>query len=103
MTSGDELSDLAKTLPLWNVVVGRLVRSIEAPSFPEAIAYVVSIADAAEDVGHHPDIDIRWRTLRISLVTHDLGDRIGPLDVELARRIDAMVGKAGPSGTTSRG
>ena len=40
---------------------------------------------------HHPDIDIRWRTLRLVLCTHSAGGRITDLDVELARRIDAIV------------
>jgi 4a-hydroxytetrahydrobiopterin dehydratase len=39
---------------------------------------------------HHPDIDIRWRTLRIALITHSTGC-LTALDVDLAHRIDAIM------------
>ena len=39
---------------------------------------------------HHPDIDIRWRTLTFSLSTHSAGG-LTQLDLELAHRIDALV------------
>ena len=53
---------------------------------------VVAIGAAAEEMDHHPDIDIRWRHLRLALVTHSAGGRITDLDVALARRIDGIVG-----------
>lgn len=54
-----------------------------------AIAWVVAIADAAESMNHHPDIDIRWRTLHLSLSTHSAGC-LTELDVELASAIDGI-------------
>lgn len=86
------LAALAETLPEWAVDDGRLVRDVEAPTFPGAIEWVVLIAEAAESLDHHPDIDIRWRRLHLVLSTHSAGGRITDLDVALAERIDRIVG-----------
>ena len=88
----DQLRELGERLPSWEVGDGRLVRDVEAPSFPVAIEWVVLIAEAAESMDHHPDIDIRWRRLHLELSTHSAGGRITDLDVALAQRIDAIVG-----------
>ena len=88
----DQLRALGDRLPTWQVGEGRLVRDVEAPTFPAAIEWVVLIAEAAESMDHHPDIDIRWRRLHLELSTHSAGGRITDLDVALADRIDAIVG-----------
>ena len=82
--------DLPSSLPTWQVTEGQLVREIQAPTFAIAIKWVVAIAQAAEEMDHHPDIDIRWRTLRIALITHSTGC-LTTLDVDLAHRIDAIM------------
>ncbi len=87
-----DLANLATRVPAWQVGDGRLVRDIEAPTFPAAIEWVVMIAQAAEAMDHHPDIDIRWRRLHLELSTHSAGGRITDLDVALAERIDSIVG-----------
>jgi 4a-hydroxytetrahydrobiopterin dehydratase len=50
----------------------------------------VAVAEAAEEMDHHPDVDIRWRTLHFALTTHDAGG-ITVLDLSLAARIDTAV------------
>lgn len=88
----DQLQALGERLPSWQVGDGRLVRDVEAPTFPVAIEWVVLIAEAAESLDHHPDIDIRWRRLHLELSTHSAGNRVTDLDVALAERIDSIVG-----------
>ena len=90
--TGEQVADLHRDLPLWRIEDGMLVRDVQAPTVPRAIASVVAIGAAAEEMDHHPDIDIRWRHLRLALVTHSAGGRITDLDVALARRIDGIVG-----------
>ncbi len=85
-----DVSDLAQTLPMWQVVDGQLLREIQAPTYMIAINWVVAIAGAAESLDHHPDIDIRWRTLRIALITHSTGC-LTELDLDLARLIDTVL------------
>ncbi|COW50003.1 pterin-4-alpha-carbinolamine dehydratase [Mycobacterium tuberculosis] len=49
------------------------------------------MAERAEEVNHHPDIDIRWRTVTFALVTHAVGG-ITENDIAMAHDIDAMFG-----------
>lgn len=73
----------------WTVVGKSLTRTVELASFPAAIEAVNRVAEAAEEADHHPDIDIRWRTLTFILSTHSAGG-LTQKDVDLARRIDAL-------------
>ncbi|MET7820235.1 4a-hydroxytetrahydrobiopterin dehydratase [Micromonospora zamorensis] len=68
-------------------------RTVQLGSFPDAIAVVDRVATVAEELDHHPDIDIRWRTLTFRCVTHSSGG-VTHRDIELARRIDDIVRSA---------
>lgn len=88
--AAETIADFCSGNPQWHVGDDRLVRSATAPTFPEAIAWVVAVAHTAEELDHHPDIDIRWRTVTFRLWTHSAGG-VTELDLDLARRIDALV------------
>lgn len=70
----------------WVGDAQQLQRSYDFPAFLTAVAAVGEIATIAEAMDHHPDIDIRWRTVRFTLSTHSAGG-VTQLDVELAHRI----------------
>lgn len=80
-------------LPDWERDGDAIVRTAKLPSFPTAIAVVDRVAEIAEDRDHHPDIDIRWRTLRFRCSTHSAGG-ITDLDVALARAISEQISAA---------
>ena len=88
--SSDELSAALSGLPAWSGDADGIRRSVELPSFRDAVDAIVRIADVAEELDHHPDVDLRWRTLHLTLVTHSAGG-VTAKDVELARRIDALL------------
>lgn len=66
-----------------------LSRSVQLADFPAAIALVVAVADAAQELDHHPDIDIRYDTVRFELSTHSAGG-LTALDIDLAQRISVL-------------
>jgi 4a-hydroxytetrahydrobiopterin dehydratase len=74
----------------WSGGPDGITRTVELSSFPAAIAVVDRVAEAAEAADHHPDIDIRWRTLTFTLATHSAGGVTGK-DVDMAGRIDDLV------------
>ena len=86
----DELAAALFGLPLWSGDGEGIRRSVELPGFPDAVAALVRMAFVAEQLDHHPDVDLRWRTLHLTLVTHSAGG-VTELDLELARRIDALL------------
>ena len=75
--------------PEWDLVDGQLVKVVGCASFMAALDFVMAVGRLAEEADHHPDIDIRWRTVRLALVTHDAGGITG-LDLALARAVDAL-------------
>jgi 4a-hydroxytetrahydrobiopterin dehydratase len=87
----DEITRQLGDLASWSGDSKALLRTVEAHDFPTAIRIVDEVAEVAEEMNHHPDIDIRWRKLRFSLATHVAGG-VTQYDVELAHRIDEVVG-----------
>ena len=89
-----ELDRALLDLPGWTVKDGAITKTFKHDSFPEAIVFVNAVAHLAELANHHPDIDIRYSNITLTLVTHDQGG-ITDKDVELARRIEEIRKKAG--------
>lgn len=89
LLSDTEIDTALTDLPNWRRDSATLVRTVESASFPAAIALVDRVAEAAEAMNHHPDMDIRWRKVTYSLSTHSAGG-ITASDLELARRIDDL-------------
>ncbi len=59
-------------------------------TYHECVHLAMYVAAKAREVGHHPDIDIRWQRIRFGITTHDAGHRITDLDFGLARHIDTI-------------
>ena len=73
----------------WSIEEDMLTRTYEFADFVAAIAFVDQVAAAAEEAQHHPDIDIRYNRVRITLTTHDDGG-ISDKDLQLADRLDRL-------------
>ncbi|GAC1407990.1 MAG: 4a-hydroxytetrahydrobiopterin dehydratase [Mycobacterium sp.] len=87
----DQVDAALPDLNGWERVDGVLRRSVKFPGFLDGIDAVRRVGERAEIKDHHPDIDIRWRTVTFTLVTHSEGS-ITDKDVEMAREIDGIVG-----------
>jgi 4a-hydroxytetrahydrobiopterin dehydratase len=87
----DRVDEALSELDGWKRTEGALRRSVEFPSFLAGIDAVRRVGEHAEDEDHHPDIDIRWRTVTFALVTHSEGG-ITEKDVAMARDINRIVG-----------
>ncbi len=90
LLSDEEVGKALGRLRNWRRDDGALVREVELTSFSQAIQVVNRVAEIAENDNHHPDIDIRWRTLTFRCVTHSEGG-ITALDVSLAEEIDGVL------------
>ena len=74
----------------WEEEGGALRRDFTFSDFAEALAFVNRVGEVAEQVNHHPDIDIRWSTVTLRLSTHSKGNVITDSDRDLAARIDGL-------------
>ena len=75
--------------PQWQLLGGKLVKVVQCANFPGALEFVGEVGRLAEQANHHPDIDIRYRSVTLALMTHDAGG-ITRLDLDLARQIDGV-------------
>ena len=89
--SASQIAALAAELPAWSLVNGKLHRELRFADFSAAFGFMARVALAAEQLGHHPEWSNVWNTVVIDLTTHDTGG-LSNLDLELARRIDALAG-----------
>ena len=87
--TSDALAAALRELPDWSGDTSGIERSVKASSFLAGIRLVDAVAEVAEAADHHPDIDIRWRTLTFRLATHSAGG-VTEKDLSLARQIDRL-------------
>jgi 4a-hydroxytetrahydrobiopterin dehydratase len=83
---------VGQELTSWRREGDTLVRAVESESFAAGIRLVDAVAVVADEMDHHPDIDIRWTTTSFRLSTHSAGG-ITRNDIELAGRIDALASR----------
>jgi 4a-hydroxytetrahydrobiopterin dehydratase len=88
--SPEDVTAALNDLPLWSGGTDGIERTIRLPSFRAAVEAIGMIADVAEEMDHHPDIDLRWTKIRVAVVTHSAGG-LTELDLALARRVDALL------------
>ncbi len=76
-------------------------------TYHECVHLAMYVAAKAREVGHHPDMDIRWQQITFRITTHDAGHRITELDFAMARHIDAIAtghgAKPAPAGELGGG
>jgi len=77
------------TLPQWQRHGNIIARTFEFKDFVGAMKFVNTVAEAAENAQHHPDVDIRWNKVTLALSTHDAGG-LTEKDFALARHCDAL-------------
>ncbi len=86
----DEISGFLESHQEWSSDGEALRRTFTFGDFNESMGFVVRVAMASEVADHHPDIDVRWNKVTITLSTHSEGG-LTAKDVDLAVHFDAMV------------
>ena len=71
----------------WQIVDANLMYNAQPDSMNTSAAVVRHAAEIAEQLGHHPDIDVGYRRLRISITTHDSGG-LTALDFAFAAQLE---------------
>jgi len=85
--SNEEIQGHLAQLPGWQVSDGVLRKRFTFSAFSEGIRFVDRVAELADAADHHPDIDIRYTNVVMSLMTHSAG-AITEKDFALARQIN---------------
>lgn len=91
----EEIARRLARLPGWERARDAIRRTYRLASFRKAMFLVNAVAGLAEAMRHHPDIDVRYRRVTLTLTTHDAGG-LTERDFALAEAIDAHTGWAQP-------
>ena len=92
-----KLTDKSALDPLlaqgWAMLDGRdaITKTFTFRNFSEAFGWMTRAALEAEKLNHHPEWFNAYKTVQVTLATHDV-DGLSDLDVELAKRMDALAG-----------
>ncbi|MEH2177381.1 4a-hydroxytetrahydrobiopterin dehydratase [Nostoc sp.] len=84
-----EIQEQAKVLSDWTIQDSKLQITRTFKDFIEAIEFVNKLVEPAESAGHHPDIEISYNKVKITLTTHDAGGLTQP-DFDVARVISQI-------------
>ncbi len=89
LLSADEIKSALTSVPEGDHEKKELERTFEFDDFTQALDFVNGVAEIAENLDHHPDIDIRWNKVRLIISTHSKGG-LTDMDFELAEKIDTL-------------
>jgi 4a-hydroxytetrahydrobiopterin dehydratase len=85
-----------RAVPRWSKRAQTIIRTLKFEGFLKGINFVNRIARKAQELNHHPDIDIRFDKVTLKLTTHDAGG-ITEKDFSLARECDEVFAKCSVS------
>lgn len=89
----DALAAALRGLPAWRQVDGRdaITRTCNFADFNQAFGFMTRVALLAEKMDRHPEWSNVYRTVTVTLTTHDAGG-VTDRDLTLARAIDGFIG-----------
>ena len=87
--TANDIKTALKSAPDWKRKGAAITRTFQCKDFPAAIKFVNAVAELAEKAWHHPDIDIRWNKVTLTLSTHDQGG-LTEKDFNLAKKFDRL-------------
>ena len=87
--SHEQIAAALAELEGWGFQEEAFVRTFRFADFVHAVDFVEQLADVAESMQHHPDIDIRYNKVTLHVVTHSAGG-VTTRDVELAAALDHL-------------
>jgi 4a-hydroxytetrahydrobiopterin dehydratase len=85
----EQIEQALKALPGWAREAETIVKTFAFEWFTLAMGFVTKVALLAERFDHHPDIDIRYKSVRLVLTSHDSGG-LTERDINLAKEIEAI-------------
>jgi 4a-hydroxytetrahydrobiopterin dehydratase len=87
--SAAQIESALAAVPEWTRTDATISRMYQFKDFPAAVQFVNAVAGIAESAWHHPDIDIRWNKVTLTLTTHDAGG-LTEKDFALAQQFDRL-------------
>jgi len=90
LASDQEVETFLEAHPSWDRLENEITATFSFTDFNESMGFVTRVALEAEKTDHHPDIDIRWNKVTLTLSTHS-EDGLTSKDLSLADTVDGLV------------
>ena len=87
--SDTEIDERLGGLDGWERSGDAIVKEFDNGDFKGSVDFVNRLTPAAEEMNHHPDLEISWKTVTVTITTHSEGG-LTDGDFALARRIDTL-------------
>ena len=87
--SDTEIDERLAGLEGWKRSGDAIVKEFDNGDFNGSVDFVNRLTPEAEDMNHHPDLEISWKTVTVSITNHSQGG-LTDADFELARRSEAL-------------
>jgi 4a-hydroxytetrahydrobiopterin dehydratase len=84
-----EIESRLADLDGWERAGDAIRKEFKRDDFVGSVKFVDELVEPAEDMGHHPDVEISWDTVAVTISTHSEGG-LTANDFELAARLDAL-------------
>lgn len=84
-----EIEHSMTTVKGWTRAGNAITKTFVFAKYLDGITWVQKVAAAAERLGHHPDLNIRYNKITATLSTHDAGG-LTKYDFDLAGEMDAL-------------
>ena len=84
-----EIESRLADLDGWERAGDAIRKEFKRGDFVGSVKFVDALVEPAEDMGHHPDVEISWDTVTVTITTHSEGG-LTANDFELAARLDAL-------------
>jgi 4a-hydroxytetrahydrobiopterin dehydratase len=89
LLSDDEIEARLGELEGWQREGDVITKTFERGGFVGSVEFVKSLVEPAEGMNHHPDLELSWDKVTVSITNHAAGG-LTPADFELAGKIDAL-------------
>lgn len=89
LLSNEEIESKLAGLDGWSLEGKAIAKEFSCGDFVGSVKFVDSLVGPAEEMGHHPDLEISWDTVTVTISTHSEGG-LTANDFELAGKVDAL-------------
>ncbi|MEK6276760.1 MAG: 4a-hydroxytetrahydrobiopterin dehydratase [Actinomycetota bacterium] len=89
LLSDSEIDERLGELDGWQREGDAIAKTFERGDFVGSVKFVDSLVEPAEGMGHHPDLEISWDKVKVTITNHAQGG-LTDSDFELAGKIDAL-------------
>ncbi|MCH2449700.1 MAG: 4a-hydroxytetrahydrobiopterin dehydratase [Gracilimonas sp.] len=88
--SESDINQALSSLEGWEFGEDKISKEFRFNDFSEALGFIVRVGLEAEKQVHHPELFNVYNMVKISLSTHDAGDKVTQKDVDLAKAIESV-------------